>query len=187
MRMHELRNSIRYFLMAGLFAMLFGSVSVQRAWAVRNTESSAVQDLLFQAREEAVGLDVDAGQTETLVRSDMDWQTHAAYLASVAEHVNRLSAIIEKLQTERENGSQSQLEAIDRVTPMLREIAANTTNAINYLNKNQTRPLVGEYATWLRENAVSAHELAQLISATVEYGQTKSKLESLAAQLQVNK
>ena len=138
------------------------------------------------SREEAVGLDRDADQMEILVRSDLDWTTHAAYLESVKTHVNRLGEIISKLESERDQASPWQQQTIDRVLPMLREIAANTTNAIEHLNQNQIRPVSGDYPTWLRANAETAHEMAQLISDTIQYGQTRSKLEKLAAALQIN-
>jgi hypothetical protein len=186
--MFEMRNPIRYFSTVGIVLLMMCSPVAQRAWAIRNAENSDVQDLLYQAREEAVGLDNDADQMEVLVRSEVDWTTHADQLSLVASHVNRLAGIIDKLQSEREKGSPWQQDAIDRITPLLREVSSNTTTAIQYLNSNQAiRPAGRNYATWLRENAESAHELALLISDTIKYGQTKSRLEKLAGELSVNK
>lgn len=177
--------TIRHLLIVG-FLVLSSSLLSSRAFAVQKEESAGVQDLLYQARQESVGLDQDADQMEMLVRSDLDWQTHATALEAVEVHVNRLGEITAKLQAERENASPWQQQTIDRVVPMLREIATNTTNAITHLNQNQSRPVSGDYPTWLRANAETAHELAQLISDTIEYGQTRSRLEKLAAELQIN-
>ena len=169
------------YLLTGLFlasTLLFG-----RASTVQKAENADVQDLLYQAREQAVGLDRDADEMETFVRSDVDWQTHVAYLNAVKGHINRLAATIEKLQSERDKASPWQQQAIDRVIPLLHDLATNTTNAINHINQNQVRPLSGDYPTWLRENAETAHELSTLISDTIEYGQTRSRLEKLGEQL----
>jgi hypothetical protein len=185
--MFEVRNPIRYFSTVGMVVLMMSFPIAQRAWAVRNAENSDVQDLLYQAREEAVGLDIDAGQMEALVRSEVDWVDHANQLSLVADHVNRLARIIDKLQSEREKGSPWQQDAIDRITPLLREVSSNTTAAIQYLNRNKAVRPVGNYPTWLRENAESAHELAQLVSDTIKYGQTKSRLEKLAGELNVSK
>jgi len=178
-------SSIGCLLTVGLFLLICSALG-PRAFAVQNAESAGVQDLLYQAREEAVGLDRDADQMEALVRSDIDWQTHADYLESVKTHVNRLASLIDKLQAEREDASPWQQQTIDRVVPMLREIAANTSNAINHLNENHVRPVSGDYPTWLRANAETSHELAELISDTIHYGQTRARLEKLAGELQIN-
>jgi hypothetical protein len=170
-----------YLLLTGL--ILASTLLIERAAAIQNAENSEVQDLLYQAREEAVGLDRDADQMETLVRSDLDWQTHAAYLESVKAHINRLATIVEKLQAERDKASPWQQQTIDRVIPLLHELATNTTNAINHLNKNQARPVSGDYPTWLHENAETAHGLATIISDTIEYGRARSRLQKLAEQL----
>lgn len=185
MKCFERCRTIRFLLILGTL-VLSSSLLSSRAFAVQKEESAGVQDLLYQARQEAVGLDQDADQMEMLVRSDLDWQAHAASLESVKAHVNRLGEIIAKLQDERDNASPWQQQTIDRVIPMLREISTNTTNAINHLNNNKIRPVSGDYPTWLRANAETAHELAQLISDTIEYGQTRSRLEKLAGELQIN-
>jgi hypothetical protein len=172
-----------YLVWAGLFIALISSPLIERVSAVKNAENADVQDLLYQAREEAVGLDRDADEMQTLVRSDFDWRTHADYLERVKEHINRLGAITQKLEAERDKASPWQQETIDRVVPLLRELATNTTNAINHLNQNQIRPVSGDYPTWLHENANTAHELATIISDTIEYGRARTRLQQLEEQL----
>jgi hypothetical protein len=66
----------------------------------------------------------------------------------------------------------------------MRELAENTTAAINHLNKNQARPVSGYYSEYLDENAETAHELNRIISATIEYGHTRDKLEKLEQVIQ---
>ncbi|HEY4045275.1 MAG TPA: hypothetical protein VGM27_00290 [Acidobacteriaceae bacterium] len=181
--MSKILKSATYFLCAGLFVALISSSFVERASAIQNAENADVQDLLYQAREEAVGLDRDADEMETFVRSDLDWRTHAEYLEQVKEHINRLAGIIQKLQAERDKASPWQQQTIDRVIPLLRELATNTTNAINHLNQNQIRPVSGNYPTWLHENAETAHELVTMISNTIEYGRTRNRLQKLEEDL----
>ena len=69
--------------------------------------------------------------------------------------------------------------------PLLRELASNTTDAIEHLNKNQIRPVSGDYPEYLDANADTAHELSRLIDTTVEYGHSKTKLERLRDEIQV--
>jgi hypothetical protein len=99
--------------------------------------------------------------------------------------VNDLGKTIAKLQAERSQASLLQQQAIDRSVPLLRELASNASDAIEHLNKNQNRPVSGDYPEYLDANADTAHELARLIDTTVEYGHTKTKLERLRDEIQV--
>lgn len=183
MKMFQTPNPVTGFLMMGVLVLLGFAPLAQPAWAVRNAENSDVESLLYQVREDAVGLDHDAEFMETFVRSDVDWQGHVPYLIAVKEHVNNMAAALDKLQAAHDTGSPEQQDTIDRITPLLREIARNTNSAILYINQNQSRPLIGDYPTWLRENAEASHELAELISDTIRYGQTMSGLQKLSDNL----
>ena len=72
---------------------------------------------------------------------------------------------------------------VDRVVPYLRELAENTTAAINHINNNQTRPVSGYYSDYLDENAETAHDLKRIITATIEYGHVRGKLDKLEEQI----
>jgi hypothetical protein len=85
-RSHKAKN---YLPLAGIF--LAPTLFIERASAVQNAENADLESLLYQAREEAVGLDRDADEMEMLVRSDLDWQTHAVYLDSVQAEQHKAS------------------------------------------------------------------------------------------------
>ncbi len=155
-----------------------------RAMALQNAENQDVRNLLSLAVQQSAALSYDADQMQGLLHSDVSWQTHETLLSTVKEHVNQLGRTIAKLQAERGEASTWQQRGIDRLLPLLRELAENTTAAINHLNKNQIRPVSGNYAEYLDDNADMAHELNQVISATVQYGHTRTKLEKLEEQIQ---
>ncbi len=157
---------------------------VNRAMAIQNAENQDVRALLSLAAQQSASLDYDADQMQSLLHNDATWQTHAALLESVKEHVNQLGHTIAKLQAERSEASTWQQKGIDRVVPLLRELAENTTAAINHLSKNQARPVSGYYSDYLDENAETAHDLNRIISATIEYGHMRDKLEKLEEQIQ---
>jgi hypothetical protein len=156
-----------------------------RVFALRE-ESDQLAQLLGEARTEAGELAKDADETESLIRSDVSWQTHAVMLDSVKEHVNKMARIIDKLTAARSSGSELQEQAVDRILPLLKELATNTTNAINYLNQNKTRPLGDPYAQYLRDNAVTAHQLASTVSSLFEYEKTMNKMGELKNKLALN-
>jgi ketosteroid isomerase-like protein len=158
---------------------------VRRAEALENAENQDVRGLLNKAADQASVLDYDADQMTGLLHSDVSWQTHATMLTAVKAHVNNLGQTIAKLQAERSQASTLQRQAIDRSVPLLRELASNTTDAIEHLNRNQIRPVSGDYPEYLDANADTAHELARLIETTVEYGHTRTKLERLQDEIQI--
>jgi hypothetical protein len=163
--------------------ILFSSSS--RAFAARQ-ENDQLTQLLSQARDEAVQLAGDADQTESLIRSQASWETHASMLESVKEHVNNMGRIISKLTGARGSGSELQEQAVDRMLPLLKELAANTSAAINYLNQNRTRPPTDPYSEYLRDNAQTAHQLASTISSLLEYEKTMTQMEKLRSKLRAN-
>jgi hypothetical protein len=148
-------------------------------------ENPQVTQLLSEAREKAAVLSRDADEMESLTRSDVSWQTHASMLETMKEDVNDLGKIVERLEASRESASQWQRQAIDRMVPLLKELASNTTAAINHLDQERTRPTTGEYADYLQQNAKTARELSDMVSSFVQYDQTRAKLEKLEQKLEL--
>ena len=92
---------------------------------------------------------------------------------------------MEQLTAARASASPWQQVAIDRMIPLLKELASNTTAAINHLSENKLRPTSGQYTEYLRANADTAHQLSDMISSVVPYGQTQAKLDKLEQKLEV--
>ena len=107
-------------------------------------------------------------------------------LDNIKEHVNDLGRIAQRLESLRGSASPWQQQAIDRMLPVLKELAAHTTAAINHLNENKTRPLqISSYPQYLKENAEAAHNLADMISSFVKYGDSRAKVEKLEQKLEI--
>ena len=154
--------------------------------SAQRQENPEVTKLLADARDKAAGLSRDAAEMEALILTDVSWQTHAAMLESVREHVNQLARIAAQLEQKRDSASQWQQQAIDRMLPVLKELAANTTAAINHLNQNKGRPLeTSSYPQYLKENAESARNLSDMISSFVNYGDSRAKVEKLEQKLEI--
>jgi hypothetical protein len=69
--------------------------------------------------------------------------------------------------------------------PLLKDLAANTTAAINHLRQNQIRPATGSYTEYLIKNTETSHELSNMISSFVQYGEASAKLEKLEQKLEI--
>jgi Glu-tRNA(Gln) amidotransferase subunit E-like FAD-binding protein len=154
-------------------------------WPVTKMPPNAdVAAELDAAKAEAAELARDADEMTGLIRSDASWQSHAETLNRIKDHVNNMGKIVAKLQQERDEASPWQQQAIDRMIPMLKEVAANTTAAIEHLNSNQSRPVSGNYKDYLEQNAYTSHELADMISSVEQYDRTRTKLERLQDKLE---
>lgn len=75
--------------------------------------------------------------------SGPSWTTHAAALTKIKDDVNKLQENTRGLQSHRTVASASQQDAIDRVTALANDLAANMNNAIDHLNKSKARPTGG--------------------------------------------
>jgi hypothetical protein len=173
--------------LATLTLLLFSPLAVLGVLAAsqNNEGNPEVTRLLADAREKAAVLSRDADEMEALTRSDVSWQTHADRLNTIKEDVNDLARTVEQLNASRASASEWQKQAIDRAMPLMKELAANTTAAINHLNENKIRPTSGSYTEYLKENAETAHQLSDMISSFVRYGDTRARLEKLEQRLEI--
>jgi hypothetical protein len=154
--------------------------------AQNNEENAEVSRLLSDAREKAAVLSRDADEMEALTRSDVSWQSHAAMLDTMKEDVNDLAKSVEKLNAARDSASSWQRQAIDRMMPLMKELASNTTAAINHLREQPTRPTSGSYTEYLKQNSETARQLSDMISSFVQFGQTRAKLEKLEKKIEID-
>jgi hypothetical protein len=152
--------------------------------AIEREDSAEVTDLLSQAAQEAAQLSRDADEMESLLHSDVSWQTHADMLSRIRDDVNTLGKIVERLNATYQSGSEWQQQAVDRILPLLRELDSNTTAAINHLNENRVRPTTPDYVNYLEENAETAHRLAEMTADLVKYAKSRTTLEKMEDKLQ---
>ena len=147
-------------------------------------DNPQLTQLLADADDEALELANDADDTQGLIRSDENWVNHALMLAKVKGHVDNLALIIGKLSDTEKSGSDLQKQAIDQMLPLVKELSANTTAAINYLNHNKTRPISAAYREYLDKNAETARQLSSMISSLFDYEKSMTEIERLRSQIE---
>jgi flagellar hook-basal body complex protein FliE len=153
---------------------------------VTRPESPELTELLSDASDEALKLVEDADNTKDLILNDTNWVTHALMLARVKAHVDNMALIIEKLSKAQKSGSELQEQAINQMLPLVKELSANTTAAISYLNQNKSRPISDVYTQYLNKNAETAHQLSSMISSLFEYEKSMAEIEKLRSRLVVS-
>jgi len=142
-----------------------------------------VTDLFQEARTTATQLNRDAAMMESYTRSNLSWQTHSAQISRIKENINNAGSILSQMHAAREDAKPWHQDAIDGITPALKQLAANTESIINHLNENPRRLKDPTYQEYLRSNAQSANELSAAISNVVNFDSTKTRMEELEAKL----
>lgn len=176
---YRIRMKARHFTAA---AALVGMMLFVPGWTPAYGDSAQVTKLLREASTSATQLKNDSVQMESYAGSQLRWQTHANQVNRVKEHVNNSGKILADLHAAHDTAEPWQQEAIDRITPLLQELASNTTSIIDHLNDKQ-QTWHPEYTGYLKSNAEVATDLSNLIRDYLAYGEAKSKSESLGKTL----
>ena len=166
-----------------LLAFAFAVTTV--CWAQTSKDSKEVSGLLSDVKTEAVQLRHDADEMKSFTHSTLTWQSHAAKVEEMKRHVNNAGELLTKLDNAKGAASPWQQQAIDRITPMLKELASNVTSTIEHLNQRPKLLHTGPYADYVSANYELASNLAELISDYVDYGKSKARSDELAARLEV--
>ena len=169
-----------------LFAALLVVTSLVLSPKVQAEESSAeASKLLESAKTSAFQLKRDAAVMESYRRSKVSWQSHATQIASIKKHVNDIGEVLRQLEEVRHTAAPWQQESIDRITPLLKELASSTEGVIDGLNERPRNLHLPVYMEYLVANRDLAAELAALVQDFVEYGKTKEQLAKLHEKLGV--
>ena len=147
-------------------------------------ENPQLTKLLAEANDETFELARDATNTQMLIRTDENWVDHALMLTKVKGHVDNLALIIEKLNKAQNSGSELQKQAVEQMLPLVKQLSANTTAAINYLKQSKTRPVSDTYTRYLEKNAETAHQLSSIISSLIDYETGMTEIEKLRSKLE---
>jgi tRNA-dihydrouridine synthase len=172
-------------------AMLAGTVALAvvaaDTLAADTAGTARLNKLLADARAEAVELKADATDMDAFTKSNLSWGTYATQLTMIKEHVNNAGKILAQLQQAKSAGEPWQQTAIDRIAPLLKEMADNTEATIQHLNENQNRVHLPEFRDYVRANYEVAVQLEALITDFIDYGNAKQALEELGSKLELNK
>lgn len=147
-------------------------------------ESPELTQLLSAADEEATELASDADEMQVLLDSDANWLTHALSLAKIKAHADNMGLIIDKLSKAQKSGSALQEGAASQMLSLVKQLSANTTAAIAYLNRNKTRPTSEVYTEYVKRNAEAAHQLSSMISSLFDYQTSMEKIEKLKSRIE---
>lgn len=134
-------------------------VPVTVAFAAQTPDSASISKLFQQARQHAALANDDISILDSNRFSNYAPQMHALYLQRVKDHAAELFRDYYQLQALRNKGTPQQREAIDRLDPLLKEMATSLTSTLQTFNAHPARVHMPPYRNnihtdWLTINAV---------------------------------
>ena len=151
----------------------------------QTVDSSKVNNLLRESRTHAVLAEDDAQTLDAYARSRVSWLSHATRVHEMKEHANDLIRDFNQLSSMRAEASPWQQEAIDRINPLLQEMAAHLTATIDHLNDNQSRTHMPQYQEYVHANRELMTKTARLISEFADYSEAKTVANELEKKLEL--
>lgn len=148
-------------------------------------DSANINRLLSDAKWRSALAEYDAETLVTYTYGNTPWQAHAAELRSIAEHVNSLGKVVNELIAAKGEASPWQQTAIDRIVPLLNDMAKNLNATIKQLRDHQERVQSTEYRDYLRTNAELASRTATTIADFVEYSRVGQQTEAMEKRLEL--
>lgn len=182
-------NTVKNFVLLAILGVLVAAslVMVLKAADKSPLDSEEITKLLSDAKIQALDLKTASEQLESLTHRNTSWEHHADVIAKMKVQINATGNLLAKMSGVRSSGSPWQQQAIDQITPLLKELAANTTATIEHLNDNKGRLNTPAYREYVLTNYDLASELSALISDFVDYGKTKAKFETLSRRLEIER
>lgn len=175
-------NTPRVLALAFALSTIFVVMAPMPGAAQSSTNAAYVSSLLAEAKTRAAELKQDTANMNSFVRSQTSWQTHAAQLDQIKQHVNKLGELVAKMNNAKATAAPWQQQLIDRITPLLTELGTSVTATIKHLSDNRDRLKNPPYPAYASANANYASDISQLISDNVAYAEDKRKAEDLAGQ-----
>jgi hypothetical protein len=163
-------------------ALTFTAAASARDSATQSSQKE-VSQLFEQVNRVAVQLERDAATLESYTRVGVSWRAHADKLEEIKTHINTMGEDAKRLQELRPSAASRQQQAIDRVIPLMMEMASLTESSIAHLeNSGQTRQ-TPEYVKYVKDKAEVSRELSRLLGDFVKYDQARAKLGELEKSL----
>jgi hypothetical protein len=97
---------------------------------------------------------------QTIDRTD-DSEFQADSLGDLRDQVNKVGQEIAVIEAERASLPQWQTDAVGQITPVLQDVAAETTQAINTFQADKGRLFASDYATETKQISDNADKVAQ--------------------------
>ncbi len=158
--------------------------SAARAGDTPSGSSQKINQLLSEVKAGAIILERDCDHIAIWAGGQQPgWKSHSEKLNLIREHINKAGRLLSNLHDARDTASPWQRQAIDRIYPMLKELADNTEEMISLYNDNRSAFRFSEYRDYAKAGYELAEDLAALVRDYVEYGEHEAEYHRLHEKL----
>lgn len=141
--------------------------------------------LLKQVRTGAFQLAKDSNTLESLTRMSVARQSYVHSLQQVKGHINQTGEYLARLQAIKAEAAPWQQAAIERITPIAAQIAANTEAAIHHVNEAKPGYLYSpDYQSTLSAIANDAREMRNSVNNFLSLASAQQKVDDLQMKIQ---
>jgi uncharacterized protein YpuA (DUF1002 family) len=143
-------------------------------------------ELLEQIRFTAVQLSRDSDQLHSMAKSNVSSRSYADSLTRIKDHINQAGKQLAQFERMRSEAAPWQREAIDRITPIAQELAANTEAAINHLNEAPSFLYSPAYKDRLFAITDGAEQMKDHMSAFLDLAKAQQRVDDLQTRIQTS-
>jgi hypothetical protein len=149
--------------------------------------SADAASLLGDARAQSAQLEKDAMALKSYTTGKLGTLRlgHAALIERINQDISQAGKLSFQLQRARGAASPAQQDAIDRVDPLLKELASSINTVAMRIPRVSAVVQKPPYTDYLRANARLASDLARLIAGHVDYAEAKEKAEEINHQVEL--
>lgn len=155
-----------HILFAGALRMAILALLVPAAWAFAapKSDTASVSQVLHEVKVHAAEANDDAEILDSFSRSSVAWDSYTDRINEIRVHVNDLLHDYSRLQKMAGSATPQQREAINRLEPLLRDMANSLIKATQSLNDNRKVVHLPEFTTQVRSHHQSIDRIYEELS-----------------------
>src|SRR6266566_1904170 len=150
--------------------LIASSFSMAQVAGAKIDSVTAARETLKDIEESAFAATDEAEHLEQFIANPANSpETHFDKLMAIREDVNRMGRDIGSLEAERDSLAPWEQRALDKTLPLLKETAANTKNAIEYLNENRTHLWADNYREYANHISRDSEQITKTLKDYLKY------------------
>ncbi len=145
------------------------------------TSDSVLKDFEFKAADaadRAATLDANTRSPE------VGWESYSVSLQALKDDINDMGRMLARLDTMRGSLTSADREVVDRAGATLKELAGNTSAAIQYSNRDRENYWTPTYRKYLTNMMAESDQLAASLNHAVELDKARAREKQLEKTLE---
>jgi hypothetical protein len=176
----------RLFTITAATVLMTVSVSVAHAAPdavdqVSAKDAKTVESTLKRMEGQAAAISNNALVMNRAIARTDDYEFQDYHLAHLKDQVNRVGQELAAIEAERASLPEWQRDAVDQITPLMHEVAAEANAAIETYNVDQERLFASDYGVDTKDILVNAQKVSQRLHEDIKLADTKAAEARVAA------